>query len=48
MISKCKAEFLIERNALKTYFIDIEESSKTVIVKSEKLEIFKIFIAQLN
>src|SRR5436305_2728692 len=48
VISKCKAEFLIERDALKTYSIDIEESSKTVIVKSEELEIFRIFIVQLN
>src|SRR5436305_5759204 len=48
MISKCKAEFLIEKDALKIYSIDIKESSKTVIVKSKELRIFKIFIAQSN
>ena len=32
IIAKCKIAFLIVRDALKAYFIDIEESFKNVVV----------------
>ena len=48
IVAKCKTAFLIGRDALKAYSIDIEESSKNVVVRMPNAESFRIPITETD